>query len=109
VCYRRNSEFVKKYQEEDIQSDIPEVLSEPEPVCASSGQTGVSSSDSVGITPKLQPERRSTRVRERPKRFEDFEMYITLYVCENMTVMSVYAYATSLYWLKFLSTCTYCY
>ena len=75
VCYKRNSEFVKKYQEEDIQSDIPEVPSESEPVCVSSGQTADSSSNSMATSPKFEiGSRKSTRARKQPKRFEDFEM-----------------------------------
>ncbi|XP_061176109.1 uncharacterized protein K02A2.6-like [Saccostrea echinata] len=68
VLVKRNSEFVRKYQEPESASDIPETPSEPS-VESTDNSDDVPSS--APVTPKL---RRSTRIRKLPQRLEDFEM-----------------------------------
>nr|XP_034321902.1 uncharacterized protein K02A2.6-like [Crassostrea gigas] len=79
VTLKRNSEFVKKYQEpgtsESDVSDIPETYSEPIIVSADTGDEGQPSvREPIARKPTEPVLRRSTRVKTVPQRFKDFKM-----------------------------------
>lgn len=79
VSLKRNSEFVKKYQEpetaESDVSDIPETFSEPIIVSADTCDEGQPSvREPIARKPTEPVLRRSTRVKTVPQRFKDFKM-----------------------------------
>uniref|UniRef100_A0A8W8NRV4 CCHC-type domain-containing protein n=1 Tax=Magallana gigas TaxID=29159 RepID=A0A8W8NRV4_MAGGI len=79
VTLKRNSEFVKKYQEPRISesdvSDIPETYSEPIIVSADTGDEGQPSvREPIARKPTEPVLRRSTRVKTVPQHFKDFKM-----------------------------------
>lgn len=79
VTLKRNSEFVKKYQEpgtsESDVSDIPETYSEPIIVSAHTCDEGQPSvREPIARKPTEPVLRRSTRVKTVPQRFKDFKM-----------------------------------
>lgn len=79
VTLKRNSEFVKKYQEpgtsESDVSDIPETYSEPIIVSADTCDEGQPSvREPIARKPTEPVLRRSTRVKTVPQRFKDFKM-----------------------------------
>lgn len=79
VTLKRNSEFVKKYQEpgtsESDVSNIPETYSEPIIVSADTCDEGQPSvREPIARKPTEPVLRRSTRVKTVPQRFKDFKM-----------------------------------
>lgn len=79
VTLKRNSEFVKKYQEpgtsESDLSDIPETYSEPIIVSADTCDEGQPSvREPIARKPTEPVLRRSTRVKTVPQHFKDFKM-----------------------------------
>ncbi|XP_062576186.1 uncharacterized protein K02A2.6-like [Saccostrea cucullata] len=71
VLVKRNSEFVKKYQEPESVSDIPESLSD---LSEPSVESSANSDDVPSAAPVTPSVRRSTRIRKLPQRLKDFEL-----------------------------------
>ncbi|XP_062578034.1 uncharacterized protein K02A2.6-like [Saccostrea cucullata] len=71
VLVKRNSEFVKKYQEPESVSDIPE---NPSDLSEPSVESSANSDDVPSAAPVTPSVRRSTRIRKLPQRLKDFEL-----------------------------------